>query len=289
MSTNTISRFLGCTAAALIAAAMLTGCAKKEPPAQTAPAAADHASFASAQEAVDAMIAALEAGDEAALLRLFGPGTEQLVSSGDNVADANDRAGFVEAYRAKHELVAEGDGRMILQVGENDWPAPVPVVQRDGRWYLDGAAGEDEIIFRRVGRNELAAIEVCRGFVDAQNEYASEGRDDNPPAGSRTVATSPLTRRVNRSRRPWSTPSATGRSRASPSRSTSPARPPPTRSVRRPIGTTSTTTVSSCGARPPRAPGGHPSARFAPSTGMTTTAKAMPGSTRGSCLRTCRG
>ena len=181
MNTKTISRFFSAAAASVIAAAMLTGCAKKEPPAPAAAVPADHASFASAQEAVDAMIAALEAGDDAALLKLFGPGTEELVSSGDDVADANDRAGFVEAYRAKHELVPDGEGRMILQVGENDWPAPVPVVERDGRWYMDGIEGEDEIIYRRVGRNELAAIEVCRGFVDAQNEYASEGRDDNPP------------------------------------------------------------------------------------------------------------
>jgi len=178
MNMKNILRSLTAASAALLAAVMLSACAKKEPAAP--PAAANHASFASAQEAVDALIAALEAGDNATLLQLFGPGTDELVSSGDDVADANDRAAFVEAYRAKHELVPEGDGRMILQVGENDWPAPVPVVQRDGRWYLDGAEGEDEVIYRRVGRNELAAIEVCRGFVEAQNEYASEGRDDNP-------------------------------------------------------------------------------------------------------------
>jgi len=178
MSIKTVLRSVTAAGAAVLAAVMLSACAKKE---AAAPPAADHASFASAQEAVDALIAALEAGDNAALLKLFGPGTKELVSSGDDVADANDRAGFVEAYRAKHELVPEGEGRMILEVGENDWPAPVPVVERDGRWYLDGAEGEDEVIYRRVGRNELAAIEVCRGFVEAQNEYASEGRDDNPP------------------------------------------------------------------------------------------------------------
>lgn len=177
MSTKTVTRcFIGATAVVL-SAAMLAACARKEPPARPA---AEHTSFASAQQAVDALIAALEAGDEAALLRLFGPGTEELVSSGDDVADANERAAFVEAYRARHELVADGDGRMILQVGENDWPVPVPAVERDGRWYLDGAAGEDEFVYRRVGRNELAAIDVCHGFVDAQNEYASEGRDGNP-------------------------------------------------------------------------------------------------------------
>jgi hypothetical protein len=177
MSTKTITRFMVGAAAALLAATLLAACARKEQP---APQPADHASFASAEQAVEAMIAALEAGDDAALLKLLGPGTEELVSSGDDVADANDRAGFVAAYRAKHELVPEGEGRMILQIGENDWPAPVPLVERDGRWYLDGAEGEDEVIYRRVGRNELATIGVCHGFVDAQNEYASEGRDGDP-------------------------------------------------------------------------------------------------------------
>jgi len=163
-------------AVALVAVALVSGCAPKE---QAAPATADHRSFASAQEAVDALIAAMNAGDDTELRLLFGPGTEELISSGDEVADANDRASFVERFEASHRLTADGDGRMVLEVGEDDWPMPVPLVERDGRWYLDGAAGEDEIIYRRVGRNELGAIEVCRGFVDAQNDYASEGRDGN--------------------------------------------------------------------------------------------------------------
>jgi hypothetical protein len=172
MNTNAAVRVV----IALMAAAVIAGCAPKQ---QAAP--ADHRSFASAQEAVDAMVAALEAGDTAELRLLFGPGSDELISSGDDVADANDRATFIESYRARHELTADGADRMELEVGENDWPMPVPVVQRDGRWYLDGAAGEDEIIYRRVGNNELGAIKVCRGFVEAQNEYASEGRDGNPP------------------------------------------------------------------------------------------------------------
>lgn len=166
-------------AVALAVVALAAGCAPKEQAAATAT--ADHRSFASAQEAVDALVAAMKTGDDAELRLLFGPGTEELISSGDEVADANDRASFVERYEARHQLTPDGDGRMVLEIGEDEWPMPVPLVERGGRWYLDGAEGEDELIYRRVGRNELGAIEVCRGFVDAQNEYASEGRDGNPP------------------------------------------------------------------------------------------------------------
>ncbi len=108
---------------------------------------------------------------------LFGPGSEEVVTSGDPVDDKNARQEFLEAYRTNHALVAGDDGSQVLQIGANDWPFPVPLVQREGRWYFDGAEGADELIYRRVGRNELGAIAVCRGFVEAQNEYASEGRD----------------------------------------------------------------------------------------------------------------
>ena len=84
---------------------------------------------------------------------------------------------FVAKYEAKHSLEPQEDGSQLLQIGEDDWPFPVPLVQRDGRWYFDGAAGADELIYRRVGRNELGAIAVCRGFVEAQTEYAATGHD----------------------------------------------------------------------------------------------------------------
>ena len=138
-------------------------------------------SFASAEEAVNALVAALENNDVAALGTLLGPGSEGVLSSGDEVADANARADFLARYQAKHALVAEDDGAMTLQVGDNDWPLPIPVVLREGKWYLDGAAGADEIVYRRVGRNELGAIAVSRGFVDAQIEYAAAGHDGNEP------------------------------------------------------------------------------------------------------------
>lgn len=144
-------------------------------------AAQEQPGFSSADDAVAALIAALEKNDRAQLGNLLGPDSEDIFSSGDAVADANALADFLELYGEGHALVAEGDGTMVLQVGENDWPLPVPIVQRDGEWFLDGAAAVDEIVYRRIGRNELGAIAVCRGFIDAQLEYAEEGRDGNPP------------------------------------------------------------------------------------------------------------
>ena len=139
--------------------------------------------FSSAQEAVDAAVAALEANDATRLVALLGPGSEDIVDTGDPVSNAAARTNFLEHYKARHALVAGDAGSMTLTVGDNDWPLPVPVVQRDGKWYLDGAAGADELVYRRIGRNELGAIGVCHGFVDAQIEYAEEPRDGNAEAG----------------------------------------------------------------------------------------------------------
>jgi len=146
-------------------------------------AAGEHRGFPTAQAAVDAFIAALGADDTAQLGALLGPQSEDILDSGDAVADANARAGFLELYRAKHSLVEESPGTMTLQVGDEDWPSPVPVVEREGQWYLDGAAGADEVVFRRVGRNELGAIAVARGFIDAEIEYAAQARDGNDGPG----------------------------------------------------------------------------------------------------------
>jgi Ca2+-binding RTX toxin-like protein len=136
-----------------------------------------HTAFASPEAAVAALIGALEANDTVALGALLGPDSEGILSSGDEVADANARAQFLADYQEKHALVAEEDGSMTLNVGENDWPLPIPLVAVDGNWYLDGAAGAQELIYRRIGRNELGAIAVCRGFIDAQIEYAAVGHD----------------------------------------------------------------------------------------------------------------
>jgi hypothetical protein len=157
--------------AMLLGLAIAAGCAKQS----------DKASgFKTPEEAVAALVAALQNNDMAALKSLLGPSSEDLLDSGDPVQDANDRARFLAAYEAKHGLLDEGADRKILVTGEDDWPMPMPLVKRDGVWRFDGEAGIDEMIYRRVGANELGAIDVCRGYVEAQLEYASEGRDGDP-------------------------------------------------------------------------------------------------------------
>ncbi len=141
--------------------------------------ASEHTSFASPEEAVAALSTALEKNDLASLQRMFGPDSEGVLDSGDPVADQAGRAQFLVNFKAKNALVADGDDRRTLQFGADDSELPVPLVRRDGRWYFDGAAGEDEIIYRRVGRNELGTIAVMNGFVEAQVEYAAMPHDGN--------------------------------------------------------------------------------------------------------------
>ena len=158
-------------AIALVLAASLAvgfgGCAKNS----------GHASFKTAEDGVAALIEAVRKGDTGRLRDIFGPGSEAVVSSGDAVADKSAREAFLALYDAKHALVPEGEDRAVLQVGIEDWPFPVPFVRRDGAWFLDGAEGADEIVYRRIGRNELGAIAVCRGYVEAQQEYATADHD----------------------------------------------------------------------------------------------------------------
>lgn len=132
--------------------------------------------FATPEAAVDAFVTALESKDKQALMTIFGPEGDRLLSSGDAVADAADRKDFLEAYRNKHAIIAEGELR-ILNVGVNDWPLPIPLASQGGKWYFDTEAGAEELINRRIGENELGAISAAHGFVAAQQEYASEGRD----------------------------------------------------------------------------------------------------------------
>ena len=136
-------------------------------------------SFESPDAAVEALVGAVEANDMAALEAIFGPGGEPLVEWGVPVADMHDRVTFLKLYRAKHALVDGEEGQKLLQIGPNDWPLPAPLVEREGRWFFDGAAGADELVYRRIGANELGAIRVTYGFVDAQYEYASKRRDGN--------------------------------------------------------------------------------------------------------------
>jgi Protein of unknown function (DUF2950) len=171
MNPSTLKIVRAPLAAGLAAFVLLgAGCAGKKQEA---------AGFATPEAAVAALVAALEKDDMAAIATLLGPGTEELLSSGDPVADKTDRAEFLANYKAKNSLAADGD-RMLLTVGDNEWPMPIPLVQRDGKWVWDGAAGADEVIYRRVGENELGAIDVMYGYVNAQIAYASAGRDGDP-------------------------------------------------------------------------------------------------------------
>lgn len=128
-------------------------------------------SYATPDEAVAALVAAARAHDQATLLAIFGPNSEKLVSSGDRYADQERQTRFVTAYDAKHALVPTGDGRMQLDVGPNDWPMPIPIAQTGGRWHFDTATGSEEIINRRIGRDELSAIQVALTYVNAQKDY----------------------------------------------------------------------------------------------------------------------
>ena len=171
MNTSTLKLVRALLLAGMVAFAWLgAGCAGKKDEA---------AVYETPDAAVAALVAALEKDDTAALARLLGPGTEELLSSGDPVADKSERADFLAAYKAKNTITPDGD-KMVLTVGDNEWPMPIPLVQRDGKWAWDGAAGADEVIYRRVGENELGAIDVMYGYVNAQNAYAAEGRDGDP-------------------------------------------------------------------------------------------------------------
>jgi hypothetical protein len=138
-------------------------CAEAPPPAQKR--------FSSPEEAAAALTAAAKAGDSKALLEVLGPDAADIVDSGDKVADQNALKRFVASYEKKHALEPSGDAKMTLATGEDDWPFPIPLVKEADGWRFDTAQGKEELIDRRIGRNELSAIEVARAYVDAQREY----------------------------------------------------------------------------------------------------------------------
>jgi hypothetical protein len=142
--------------------------------------AADQKTFATPDEAVQALVKASEDGSQEEMLAVFGEDGKDLVYSGDTVQDKARMRRFAKAYNTKHELVAKDDHTRILQVGRHDWPMPIPIVNDGGKWRFDPAAGREELLFRRIGRNELGAIAACRGYIDAQHDYAAVGHDDLP-------------------------------------------------------------------------------------------------------------
>lgn len=133
--------------------------------------AAENRYFASPKDAVDALVVAARDGNRDALIAVLGPGSERLVDSGDPVADREARKRFVARFDEANEIVLDGDSLAEFNVGNDDWPFPVPLVKESNGWRYDIAAGEDEILNRRIGENELSTVEVCLAIVDAQREY----------------------------------------------------------------------------------------------------------------------
>jgi hypothetical protein len=134
--------------------------------------------FSSADEASHALVRALGNDDNKTLLQILGPDGKEVVSSGDPVEDEATRANFVSKFHEMHRLVVEPDGTTTLYIGAENWPTPIPLVNKGGNWYFDTAAGKQEILYRRVGKNEMSAIKVCQELVAAQKEYFAKEHNE---------------------------------------------------------------------------------------------------------------
>lgn len=133
--------------------------------------------FSSATEASDALVSALQKEDEQALLSVLGADAKNILSSGDDAEDKEHRAQFLQKYQQLHRLVTDADGLTTLYIGAENWPTPIPLVHNRASWYFDTIAARNEILYRRVGENELTVIQVCGELVDAQKEYNSVQHD----------------------------------------------------------------------------------------------------------------
>jgi hypothetical protein len=134
--------------------------------------------FASAEDASNALVTATQNNDEKAMLEILGPEGKQIVSSGDEAEDAQSRANFVQRYQELHRLVREPDGTTTLYIGAKNWPTPIPLVNKGNLWYFDTEAGKKEILYRRIGRNEISTMRVCQELVAAEKEYYSSHNNE---------------------------------------------------------------------------------------------------------------
>ncbi|OPY86452.1 MAG: hypothetical protein A4E72_01665 [Syntrophus sp. PtaU1.Bin208] len=130
--------------------------------------------FSSPGNAVKAFIEALKAGDQQALSTLFGPQAASQLSSGDAALDRADKEAFLKAYEDRNFLEKKGRDRVVLHVGKDDWPFPVPVIKKGKAWAFDFEEGREELLNRRIGRNELRVLETVEAYVVAQREYAAK-------------------------------------------------------------------------------------------------------------------
>jgi hypothetical protein len=129
--------------------------------------------FSSPEDASQALVTSAQDNDEKTMLNILGPDGKQIVSSGDDAEDASSRANFVEKYQEMHRLLKEPDGTTTLYIGAENWPTPIPLVKHGDSWYFDTQAGKREILYRRIGQNEMSSISVCQELVASQKEYYS--------------------------------------------------------------------------------------------------------------------
>jgi len=139
--------------------------------------AAEQKSFETPEAAVSALINAMKSNDKSAMHSLFGSEGSKLASSGDALDDAHDRAEFIKAYNEASKVVLDGNDQATILLGKDEWPMPIPLVKSSVGWHFDTEKGKDEILKRRIGRNELSAIQVCLAIVDAEREYAASHLD----------------------------------------------------------------------------------------------------------------
>jgi len=142
-----------------------------------APAPPKQQTYDSAQAAGTALFDAAQKNDVAGLLSVLGPDAGPLVSSGDAAEDADSRATFVTKYQQMHRIGLDGENRTALFVGAENWPFPIPLMSKDSKWYFDTGAGKQEILYRRIGRNEEAAMRICQQLVAAEKEYFARAHD----------------------------------------------------------------------------------------------------------------
>jgi hypothetical protein len=175
MSAMTIRSCLGIACAALLSAAAIAA----QPTGKPAQPPMKQLTFATPEKAVEALVSAAEKFDVAALKEIVGPDGVDLVVTDDPVADKNQATSFAAQAREKLRIVRDPKKPTVATVtlGAEDWPAPIPLVQTGGTWRFDSKAGRQEVLYRRIGTNELDAITICRGYVEAQYEYASEKHD----------------------------------------------------------------------------------------------------------------
>jgi hypothetical protein len=181
-----MSRLTPLSLAALAACALLSFDAAAQAP-SPAPAARPggparniaQLAFATPESAAAALADAMRSGDWKKIYAVLGPGSGKLIYTGDKVADTQLRENFVAAYATSLKIDRTGDAKATLLLGENGYPFPYPLVNGAAGWMFDARAGADEILDRRIGRNELSAMQVCLAYVDAQREYVLKDRDNN--------------------------------------------------------------------------------------------------------------